>query len=416
MNSIRIIGIIGIVTIATVFLLSIPEEPDYAKIQRVSDIIGVSPEDIVNEAESQLLFQNIFPDEPDFVIEDVKVFVDEIAEPPKAKSFELERTFTFDDGTFQKDIVKASLLEQVNLSGLDFVALKNDERSLSNGSINLKLTVKVDKEIERAEGEFVIFFGSNKDIVSTISLHLNHADVVDSNLLVFDRTIQLSNLLASKSEGIHTLELRLDELFIIYKDNSREFANPSQILYTIDFEKNIAKSIIKNEEGKNMKIFDFDVPITISANPQIVLSGFCNTYYKAGGCASSYSRETFIPAPALGSVTITDKAGKIVAEKPAKSAGYCLINAGRYLYGSSDCVSVEPSAGGGSLSFNAQRGESYKITVSDPVKSWTVNVPESGGSFSFSCVESQGFVRTGLTLSGVEIYSIVSYGRQCNFP
>ena len=416
MNSIRVVGIIGIFIIIVVFAISIPEDVNNERLQRGADVLGVSAEEIIRESEQQLIVQNIVAEEPDYVIDEVKFYVDEIpavnvTSMTVARHLELERTITFDDGSIDRDVIKSAIFE---IPKLDFVSIKDNSTPLSNGKINFKLYVNIDKEIQSAEGSFTIFFGENRSIVKAISPKLSQSDVIDKKLVIFSEDVDLKSLLSQRSEGVYQLELRLEKFFIIFKDNSREYVEPLNVLYSISIEKNLSKSIVKDETGNFIKIFDSDVPISVSANAQSVTGVFCNSYYRTGGCADTYSKTTYIPAPALGSVIITDKNGIVVASKPPMGAGSCVQIQDRFVSGASQCIGV--TGGGGSLIFNAQRGQSYTISVSDPLRSWIVTVPEPGGSFSYSCIESKTSVRTGVTLSGIEIYGIQSNGRVCNFP
>lgn len=409
--------IIGIVLVlGLVFIFIIPIDIDDGNLNRISNTIGIETTEIIRESKQHNVLQSIFSQEPDFEVDDVQIFIDEISinnttDVTVSRNLELERIIIFDDGSTDKKTINSASFETPIF---DFTALVDDSRPLSNGKINLILSVDVEKEIEKTEGEFTVFFGSDKKIIKTIqSTHLQ-SDVINKKLTLFNEVIDIKSLMLSKSEGIYPLELRLEKLFIIFKDNSREFVNPLQVLYTINFEKNLAKSIIKDEVNGFVKVYDFDVPITISANAQSVTSLFCLSSYRGGGCASTYSQTAIIPAPSLGIVTITDSNGLTVATKPSMGAGYCTQTQSYALVqGLSNCLAV--AGGGGSLTFNAQRGQSYKISVSDPSKSWTVNIPESGGSFSYSCIDAKQSKLTGYTLTGIPVYSIISLGRTCNF-
>lgn len=414
-----VLGVVGMI-----FALSTPESIDQEQLKKASDVLGVSTEEVLANYNQQLIIQNIFDGkpEPDFTIEEVdfyfdeqNIFKDNSTNSFSAKELVLTRTLTYDDGTQNIDTIKPSFLNTVSL---DFIAVKDDIRPIANGKINYQLSLDVTKEISIADGEFSIFFDQGN--VKLIVKKLTNADVKNGKLIIFDQTLELNNLIATSSPGLHKLELRLDKFFIIYADNSREYANPNQILHTVEFEKNLDKTIKKDEYGNYVKVFDFDVPITVSASAQSVKVSYCLSGCRGGGCCSSYSDTGVVPAPPLGAVSITDlSTNKIVAHAPASPGGSCYGSFG-YTLLSGSLTSCRYSEGGSSLAFNAQRGQSYRIDVTDPLKSWVINVPESGGAYHYSCItdatkedtQSQSCTQNG---GCTTIYSISS-SRSCNFP
>lgn len=398
----RIIGGITLFAVLILSISSIPLPPDENQLQIQADFLNIEVEEMLDGATSQLVFTDAFDSPPDLVIEEIEFRFDEqdLTEV-QVKPLNLVRTITFDDGTED-----TSTIPTVTLESLNFLAIAEDSRPLNNGKIKFSLEMPIDetKTVRQIEGDFSI--GLDDMVVKSIFTKLKLSDIVDNNAVLLSTELNLNTLLNSKSVGLHTLNVRLDKLFVIYEDESREYSNPNQELYTIQFEKNDQKTIKKDEHGQFVKVFDFDVPITVSANTQSVSVSVCLSKCWSGGCCQTYTYSVgaysggIIPAPALGVVTITDiSTGEVVASKPASGAGYCSGQGFGYpiISGVTQCRAV--SGGGGSLGFSAQRGESYRVTVSDPSASWVIDVPETGGAYNYSCVQN--------AQNGV---------RSCNFP
>ena len=403
------VGIIGMVFAST------PEEINQSALEQASNQFDLSEQEILENAEQQIFIQSFVNDQPDFIIDQVEYSIDEQQTPNvTVKTLDLTRTFTFDDGSTDVEEIDSSIVESVSL---DFLAIKEDNRPLTNGKIKFDLEIPVTKDVSVSEGQFSI--GLNDKVIKTIIVDLSQSDVVDGKLQIFTTDFQIKQILSNLPDGIHTLEIRLDKMFVVYDDFSREFSNPSQIVYSVELEKNSAKTIKKNEQGHFTKTFDFDVPITVSANSQSVKTSICLSSCKGGGCCSTHSATGYIPAPAMGSVTITDvSTGEVVASKDATNAGGCKTRDYRLssITGNQNvCTTV---IGGGGVGFNAQRGESYRIDVSDPKASWTIEVPESGGSFSYSCKTAVHKEATGYVYGNYGT-SQISYNettmRSCNF-
>ena len=322
--------------------------------------------------------------------------------------YELFRTITFNDGSTDEQ----STFTQLQV--FDFIALDNDVREINKGKISFKLTVPVQKPIRLAQAEFTFYYiesGESKNI-KTINHVFNtksQSDVTDNTLTMLDNEIQLSSFLSSSSLGIHEFKVTLDKLFIIYDDNSREYATPNETIYTVNIEKSDTHSIIKNESGVLVKSFDFDVPITISSNKQSVSSTMCLSMMRGGGCAYQHSSGSIIPAPAMGSVTITNiKSGEIVAQMDSVNKGSCTTDYRFNIFSNQAYCSQNNYAvggyGGSSLGYLAQRGQSYEINISDPLTSWIIDIPITGGEYKYSCIADQGTQQGSST------------GRTCNFP
>ena len=177
----------------------------------------------------------------------------------------------------------------------------------------------------------------------------------------------------------------------------------------LNIEKSDTHSIIKNESGVLVKSFDFDVPLTISSNKQSVTSKMCLSMMRGGGCAYQHSSGSTIPAPAMGSVTITNiKSGEIVAQMDSVNKGSCTTDYRFNIFSNQAYCSQNNYAvggyGGSSLGYLAQRGQSYEINISDPLTSWIIDIPITGGEYKYSCIADQGTQQGSST------------GRTCNFP
>lgn len=414
---------------AIIFALSIPEDQMQLgdpRLIKIASSLGVSEQKILDDAKEQLIINNFVGDDLfvfadyGFTIDEIEYSFDEIElVDVVVKPLSLTRTFTFDDGSTDVELIDSSTLDAVSL---DFLAISNDVRPLTNGKVKFQLEIPVSKDIDLLHGEFTV--GLNDKVIksifvdkTSISSSTTESDVT---LLLFSEEFNIKQILSNLPDGDHTLEIRLDELYVIHDDNSREYSNPLEILYSVSLEKNSAKTIKKNEQGFFTKVFDFDVPITISANTQSTSVSVCLSGCRGGGCCQTYSESGTIPAPALGAVTITDvSTGEIVASKDAGGAGYCSSGFGRAVLSGGLTQCRTTAGGGGSLGFSAQRGESYLVTVSDPSASWTIDVPEDGGAFNYSCVDSKSRTQTGTSWGNYgtsrPIYSISSE-RVCGFP
>lgn len=422
--------------------ISIPflsEPVSSEQLTEISNILDIPEQELLDSQSSSLIYNYVRIDnEPDFlipiiidgsdeVVNNVEVSLDVLElEQVVPLSLELIRTITFDDGTTDIENINAFELNTVTVPLFDFVAINNDFRSIGNGKLELNVSVDIDNEIHQSQSKFIIKFDGK--VIDTIDKTYSNSDVKNGKLVILDKLINLKPLLATKGNGVYTVEVIMDKFFIINTDHSRDYAEAVETIYTFDIEKSDVKSIKKDEHGNLSKVFDSDATISVSANAQSVGVTICLNNYKGGGCANTYSDSGTIPAPALGSVTITDvSTGKVVASKPPMGAGYC----GRDQYGNTGFgystlsgaltqCGKGSAGGGGSLGFSAQRGESYRVTVSDPSASWVIDVPETGGAYNYSCVDAKSAVDTGQKSCSQHggcrtIYSISSV-RSCNFP
>lgn len=371
----KLVGVFGLVAIVILSISSVGE-PDEDVLRIASDELGI-PEDELLENAERISFLDSF-NEPDYTVNGIQITetVEEVELVSKA--MELTRTLTFNDGTTDEEIISSTSL--VPIPSLNFITPTSELRPIGEGSVNFKIgmTIDEDKEVREIAGQFSILY--NDVVVKTVPVNT----IEKENPVLIDTKVDIKPLMATSPDGVHDLEIQLDSLYIVYDDFSREYANPDEILYTLSFEKDSTQTLTLNEEGNFEKSFDFDVPINVYTKRTSFNGKYCYaSYVGGGGCAISFTFVGAIPNPPMGSVTITDlKTGEIVAQSPPVSQGGCGANHSKVLVGPSGCI--RPTGGGG-LSFNAQRGESYQISVSDPARTWSVDIPEIGGSFSWSC-------------------------------
>ncbi len=422
MNKLIILPTVLIIIVAG--FLTIPSEPTNSIVFEIPDtneskIVVGDVELIVNNDDivPVTIIDQILSEPPDLIIpinselppsilnEIQYSFEEETVIDVTINEYELIRTIHFNDGSIDEQSTLSELIT------LDFIALDNDIREINNGKISFKLTVPIQKPIRLAQGEFTFYYiesGESKNI-KTVNYVFNtksQSDVINDSLIMLDNEIQLSSILSSSPLGTHEFKVVLNKMFIIYDDNSREYANPNKTIYTTNIEKSDTQSIIKNESGVMIKSFDFDVPISISSNIQSVSATMCLSSCRGGGCCSQSTSSSTIPAPQMGSVTITNmESGEVVAQMDSVGKGSCRTDYRYNSFGNQAYCAGNPSmTGGSSLGYSAQRGQSYEISVSDPVTSWIIDIPITGGEYKYSCIADQG------TSQGSSI------GRNCNFP
>ena len=413
-----------IVIIAVIGFLSIPSEPTNSIVFEIPDtneskiVVGdveliVNNDDIVPVTIIDQIFESpdltipIDSELPPSILNEIQYSFEEenTLNDITINEYELFRTITFNDGSTDEQ----STFTQ--LQALDFIALDNDVREINKGKISFKLTVPVQKPIRLAQSEFTVNYVDSNNNVKKIKNIFNtktQSDVKDGMIVLLDDDIQFDSILETSSLGKNKLIVTLDKLFIIYDDNSREYASPNT-LYSAIIEKSNAQYIIKNESGVMVKLFDFDVPITISSNKQSITSTMCLSRQNTGGCAWQHSSGSTIPAPAMGSVTITNiKSGEIVAQMDSVNKGSCTTDYRFNIFSNQAYCSQNNYAvggyGGSSLGYLAQRGQSYEINISDPLTSWIIDIPITGGEYKYSCIADQGTQQGSST------------GRTCNFP
>ncbi len=362
----------------------------------------------------QLTLQNpdlILPineEEPMTILNEIQYSFDEVNTVDVViNEYDLVRTITFNDGSI--DTKKTS----TKLQSLDLVSIDDIQKEVGNGKVKFELIIPVDKKVKSSESKFSFYLIDLEDDtkikdVKTVFNKMTESDVIDNTLIMLNDETNMSSLLSGSDFGNYEFKVVLDEMFIVYDDNSKEYANANTI-YSTSIVKSDSQTFIENEDGISVKSFDFDVPISISSNTQNVSASICLSKCQWGGCCSKSTTSTVIPAPAMGAVTIKNvSTGEIVAEMGAVANGSCRVDPDSWVFGNqSFCASASNArnlTGGSSLAMSGQRGESYEINVSDPNKSWIIDVPLVGGEFRYSCVADQG-TKSGSTS-----------GRTCNFP
>ena len=180
-------------------------------------------------------------------------------------NYEITTTITYNDGS----VINQSSF--IDLQSLDFLTLNDSTKEFDNGKLSIKLSVPIDKQIRLAQSEFTVNYIDSNNNVKTIKNIFNtksQSDVKDDMIIFLDDDVQFSSILNSSPLGINKLVVTLDKLFIVYNDNSREYANPNTI-YSATIEKSNSQSIIASETG-NIRVWDSDIPLTISTNTQSV--------------------------------------------------------------------------------------------------------------------------------------------------
>ena len=338
---------------------------------------------------------------------------------PVTKPVSLYRQIIFDDRTTDGKKLDAAAFQLLKVKKLNFIAIEGDDRPLNDGSISFVLSLPIDKPVKRIQGEFVVIL--NQDLVDRILFDGGNSVVPRHGYveLLKERYV-INKLLNGLAFDTHTLQLRIDELSVEYRDGTTEFTTPKQIIYSVDFEKSNTETIKKDENGDFTKTFDFDVPITISSLSQTVDVQICRdfkSFANGWGCIA-YDSVAVIPAPALGAVTITDiHTNEVVATYPAHPAQNCTQNIKKLVVVPvTDCKRLGEEPFG--MIFSADPGKSYHIDVSDPQRSWNIRIPASGGpaSYDYTCIDQ----RTAEVLSDNAPHGLLRYAINsetvCNFP
>lgn len=415
-STLKIIGIIAVVIVFAVFFLSIPEPVEEKKVEKASEIIGVTPEVIYEGAEQQTIIDsaiNDITDPPDYVIDDVEFRIDtdndlEISE----NQLRLVRILTYNDGTEKRNTVNNLQLEA---SVLDFITDADTLKPLDQGKLTLRLVLDVEKPIISGEGEFFVFFDEPFEQITLSTSTFDASDVNTNNRIVVDQwTYQISDLLKDRPDGLNTLQVRVDRFVVENEDRTKSYVNPD-IIYTIDFDKSSAQTITLGDNGEYIKTYDFDSPISITSKEARSSESLCLSKCRGGGCCSTYSKTTVIPAPTLYNVKITDiTTNDVVASDTLR--GQCTtyetdsrVDKNRSL---STCLA---STGSDSLVFNGQRTQKYRVTIDSPSADFTVNIPETGGKFNYYCYEERTLRFLYTDRYGTSIYT-VDKNIRCNFP
>ena len=288
--------------------------------------------------------------------------------------YELTTIITYNDGSESE---KSSF---VDLQSLDFLTLDDSPRKFDNGKISFKLSVPINKEIQLAKSEFTVsYIDSNSNVkkVKNIFNTKTQSDVKDGMIVLLDEDIEFASILNSSPFGTNELVLTLDKLFIIYDDNSREYASPDTI-YSATIEKSNSQSIITDETG-NTKIWDSDIPLSISTNTQSVTAETCVTS-SSTGCTQSFQSYYKVVSPKLGQITITNlDTNNEIVRTDAISESSCINKL------DSEINLCEKVGDGTKFTFMLQRDTSYKIEIGSPQnESFVINTPKTDDSYDFT--------------------------------
>ena len=391
MNKLVIIAVIAIVSVGFLFYPSESNETimfETSKLNESKIVVDdveffVSDDDIVPISIIDSLFSEI-PDitvpisseSPLSLLNQIEYSFDEdiIADEITVNKYELTATITYNDGS------ESSKSSFVDLQSLDFITLDDSAREFDNGKISFKLSVPINKEIQLAKSEFTVsYIDSNSNVkkVKNIFNTKTQSDVKDGMVVFLDDDIQFSSILNSSPLGTNELVLTLDKLFVIYDDNSREYANPN-IIYSTTIEKSNSQSIITDETGIT-KIWDQDLPITISTSTQSVTAETCVTS-STTGCTQSFQSYYKVVSPKLGQITITNlDTNNEIVRTDAISESSCINKL------DSEINLCEKVGDGTKFTFMLQRDTSYKIEIGSPQnESFVINTPETDDSYNYT--------------------------------
>ena len=340
----------------------------------------------------------------------------------QTEPLQLYREFTFDDGTASSDTKGVA---DFNLpAALDILAIEGfSGKTITNGTIKLELIVPIplNVDIDSIHGEFTVLMDTTTYDTSTFDGDNTDADNV-GNVTVFSETYAANDLLYNRSYGPHALEIQVNSMYVDYADGIREYVTPQSNVYFLKLEKERSTEQVTVQTEidpiPERNPYPQDGEISIFRNYQFVDINICSTDYNP--VCDTYPTTTIIPAPGLGVITITNvETGTVVATVPAVPATVCTEKFPFVKIPISTCVVVldifeAPHSG---LIYTAQRGESYRISISDPAKSWVITVPETEKtSYQYSCIDQR--TATELTTQnalGISEYRIDSE-RVCNFP
>ena len=347
-------------------------------------------------------------------------------------SLELYREFTFDDGSVSKSTHPFKALD-FKLSSLDILTLSHKSKTMNNGTIKYTLVVPVplNVDIDSIHGEFSMVVGDT--VHDTVTFDGDNSNVNNvGDVYVFSKRYAVSDLLDSQPYGRHVVGMRVDSLYVDYADGIREYTASGKLVHSYFIEKErSAEDLILLEEidPVTSSTQPYDAEISIHRKYQNVSVKVCTTTQNGmmvpfgTGCSDGIAYETraIIPAPGLGAVTITHvSTDTIVATVPAVSAPVCDIHYTFLEIPITTCVvttGVREELHSG-LIYTAQRGESYRIDITDPLKSWVIDVPLTGGksTYKYGCVD----IRTATELDSLTVHGVPEYHidsvRHCNFP
>ena len=333
----------------------------------VIDVLLSEPPDITIPLNSELpltlLNEVQYSFEEDIVDDEITV-----------NNYEITTTITYNDGS----VVNQSSI--VDLQSLDFLTLDDSTKEFDNGKLSFKLSVPISKQIRLAQSEFTVSYIDSNNNVKTIKNIFNtksQSDVKDDMIIFLDDDVQFSSILNSSPLGTNKLVLTLDKLFIVYNDNTREYANPNTI-YSATIEKSNSQSIIATETG-NIRVWDSDIPLTISTNTQSVTAETCVTS-SSTGCTHYYQSYYKVASPKLGQITITNlDTNNEIVRTDVVSESSCINKL------DSEINLCESVGDGTKFTFMLQRDSQYKIEVGSPQnESFIINTPETDDTYNYT--------------------------------
>ena len=333
----------------------------------IIDVLLSEPPDITIPLNSEL---------PLTLLNEVQYSFDEdiIDDEITVNNYELTTTITYNDGS----IVNQSSF--IDLQSLDFLTLDGNTKEFDNGKLSIKLSVPIDKQIRLAQSEFTVNYVDSNNNVKTIKNIFNtksQSDVKDGMIIFLNDDIQFSSILNSSPLGTNKLVITLDKLFIVYNDNSREYANPNTI-YSATIEKSNSQSIIATETGK-IRVWDSDIPLTISTNTQSVTAETCVSS-SSTGCTQYYQSFYKVTSPKLGQITITNlDTNNEIVRTDVVSESSCINKL------NSEINLCEKVGDGTKFTFMLQRDSQYKIEVGSPQnESFVINTPETDDTYNYT--------------------------------
>jgi len=284
-------------------------------------------------------------------------------------------TITYNDGS------ESEQSNFVDLQALDFLTLDNEQKEFDKGKLSFKLSVPINEQIRLAQSEFTVNFIDSNNNVKTIKNIFNtktQSDVKDGMIVFLDEDIQFESILNITPIGINKLTLTLDKLFIIYDDNSREYAIP-KTLYSSIIEKSDSLTIITTETG-NAKIWDSDLPLSISTSTQSVTAKTCVTS-SSTGCTKYFESYYKVASPQLGQITITNlDTNNEIVRTDVVSESSCINK-----LDSKEINLCKQVGQGTKFTFMLQRDSSYNVKIGSPQnESFVINTPENYKEYEFN--------------------------------
>jgi hypothetical protein len=239
------VSLLVVAIIAVIGFLSIPSEPTNSIVFEIPNtneskiVVGdveliVNNDDIVPVTIIDQIFESpditipLSSELPLSILNEVQYSFEEdvIDDEITVNKYVLNTVLTYNDGS---ESIQSSF---VDLQSLDFITLNDMTKE-----------VPINKQIRLAQSEFTVNYVDSNNNVKTLKNIFNtktQSDVKDGMIVFLDDDIQFSSILNTSPTGINKLIISLDKLFIIYDDNSREYANPNK-LYSAIIEKSNAQ-------------------------------------------------------------------------------------------------------------------------------------------------------------------------------